>query len=146
MADLAVTEAQVVPSQVAGDIERGWAGAAIAVGDSVYKDSSTNTWKLAQGDATATCKEGRDCGIAICAAEASGQPVSVQVTGAITLGAGAAPALGQTYVVSAAVAGKIAVEGDIAGTNFTCILGIGSGTNALTMGPGGATKGPTAHA
>lgn len=145
MANIAVTEAQVVPSDVAGDIQRGIAGIAIAVGDSCYKDTAANTWKLADATALATLGEGDNCGIAVCAAEAALQHVSVQTRGTITLGAGAAPALGETYVVSA-TAGKIAPEVDLAGTQFNCFLGIGSGTNQLKMGDKGAVLGPTAHA
>lgn len=145
MADLAITEAQVLPSTTSGDVRWGIAGAAIAAGDAVYYDASANTWKLADASALATVKEGDACGIAVCAAEVAAQYVAVQTRGIITLGAGAGPTLGQTYVVSATT-GKIALESDIAGTEFTCILGVGSGTNALTMGARGAVLGQTAHA
>lgn len=144
MAGLTITEAQVVPD-TAGETRTGIAGAAITIGQSVYYDSSANTWKLADADALATVKEGFNVGIAISAAAAALQRVNVQVSGSPTLGAGAAPAAGTVFVVGL-TPGDISPVADLQAGDFACVLGVGSGTNQITMGANGAILGQTAHA
>lgn len=144
MAALTVTASQVIPD-TSGEIRNGIAGAAITAGKAVYKDTSANVWQLADADALATVKEGFDAGIAISTAEVANQRIAVQVSGSPTIGAGAAPAAGQTYVVGL-TAGDISLEADPVAGDFICILGVGSGTNQITMGANGAILGQTVHA
>lgn len=146
MVDLAITEAQVLPDTSSGSkILNGIAGEAIAAGESCYKDTAANTWKLADASAVATLGLGDKCGVAVSAAEVATQKIAVQTRGLPILGAGAAPAAGTTYVVSA-TAGGIAPEADLGAGEFPCILGSGAGTNGLQLGPGGAGLSETAHA
>lgn len=146
MADLSITEAQVLPDTSAGSkIVNGIAGAAIAAGEVVYLDTSTQTWKLTDSDAAATVAEGDHCGIAMNAAEVATQKIAVQTRGSPTLGAGASVAAGTIYVASQ-TAGGLAVVADILAGDFMCILGIGNGSNGIDMGPGGAMLASTAHA
>ena len=144
MAALTVTAAQVLPDTT-GETKTGIAGVAITAGQAVYYDSSANTWKLADADALATVKEGFNCGIAVSEAAAATQHITVQVSGSPTIGAGAAPAAGQTYAVHT-TAGGIGLESDPTTGDFLCILGVGSGTNQITLGANGTILGQTAHA
>jgi hypothetical protein len=56
----------------------------------------------------------------------------VQTAGPITIGAGAAPAVGTIYCLSA-TAGGIAPSADLATGNRTTILGVGAATNAIVL-------------
>lgn len=78
----ALTPANVAPGAKAR-LKRGTAGVAIGEGDSVYKDTVTNTIKLADADALATaqCK-----GIACHDADV-GQPITYQDGGPMTIAA-----------------------------------------------------------
>lgn len=146
MAAISITEAQVLPDNSAGSkIVSGIAGAAIAAGEAIYLDTSTQTWKLADADAAATVAEGDHCGIAMNAAEVATQKIAVQTRGSPTLGAGASIAAGTVYVVSP-TAGGIGPIADVLAGDFVCILGIGNGSNGIDMGPGGAMLASTAHA
>jgi hypothetical protein len=130
MADLSITATQVQPDTTSGVNNGYYAGATIAAGDVVYVDTSTSTWKLADtndgGQSTATI-----LGIALCGA-VSGQPVTVQVTGSPTLGAGAAPVVGTIYVLSA-TPGKIAPAADLATGWRTSIIGVGTTGNKIKL-------------
>lgn len=127
MADLTITAAQVLP--VSGyRSETRVAGATITAGQAVYRDSS-QTWQLADGDAALTAAA---AGIALNGASA-GQPCQVQTGGTITLGAGAAPVVGETYCASL-TAGGIAPDADILTGDFKTILGIGIGSDQVKLG------------
>lgn len=132
MADLSITASQVLaPTDGSGNFAQYIAGATITAGQSVYLDSATNTVKLA--DANASQAAAAAVGIATHAA-LSGQPVRVMGGrgGYITIGAGAAPAVGTIYVVSA-TAGGIAPHGDLATGAYTTILGVGASTNRIQL-------------
>lgn len=130
MADLTITASQVLaPTDGSGDFFQGIAGGTITAGQSCYLDSSTNTIKTA--DANASQASAAAKGIATHAA-LSGQPVRLQTGGYITLGAGAAPAVGTIYVVSG-TAGGIAPAADLATGFYTTVLGVGASSNRLYL-------------
>lgn len=131
MASLTITAAQVVLNS--GESIRGTAGATITAGASVYLDTTTNTWKLAQADGTAA-EAGQDgLGIALHGAS-SGQPLAIAGPGCdVTLGAGAAPAASAVYIVGA-TAGDIAAAADVSTTgNYRSVLCVGKGSNKVRV-------------
>src|SRR5712691_2331414 len=105
MSDLTITASQVVTDLTQpGTYEQGTAGQAVSAGEMVYTDSTTGNYLLTDAnDLSAVLADAR--GIALNTAAAN-QPLRIQRTGRITLGAGAAPVVGQFYIVSA-TAGKI---------------------------------------
>lgn len=130
MADLTITATQVLPVTDSTGIATGIAGATITAGQSLYLDATTSTLKLAQADGTAA--EAAVVGVSLHAASA-GQPISYATTGELTLGAGAAPANGTTYVVSAA-AGGICPNADIStSTHRKSLVGTGIGSNKIKL-------------
>lgn len=126
MADISITATDVVPGSNA-NTETGTAGVTITAGQTVYLDSTTNTIKLADANAssaTAACK-----GIALHGATA-GQPVTYQKGGSITLGT--VLTAGKIYV-NAATAGGIAPSADLTTGWRTTILGVALTTSVLGM-------------
>lgn len=118
MADLTVTAANVVPASDA-TIERNYnAGATVTAGQTVYLDTTTNTWKLA--DANASVLTAALGGVALHGA-AAGQPLAVITRGGYNPGATAV--VGMIYVLSA-TAGGIAPMGDAVTGWYTSILGV----------------------
>lgn len=130
MAALTVTVAEVL-GDYTGDIYTGIAGATITAGQSVYLDSTTSTVKLADADASAAAAAA--IGIALHAALA-GQPIRVQRTGDVTIGATAAMTVGTIYVV-AATAGGIApaADAEAASTWYVTPLGVAITAAKLRM-------------
>jgi hypothetical protein len=132
LADLSVTASQVLaPTDGSGNFINGIAGATITAGQPCYYDSATSTYKLA--DANASQSTAQAVGIATHAA-LTGQPIRLMGGrgGYLTLGAGAAPASGVIYVVSA-TAGGIAPAADLATGHYTTILGVGASSNRLQV-------------
>lgn len=125
MADVSVTATSVA---VASDtvIERGFAGATITAGQTVYL-SSSGTWLLADANASATTANVQ--GIALNGA-ASGQPVAVAVGG--SLNPGFTVTVGAVYVLSA-TAGGIAPVADLATGWYTGIVGVGITSSNLRL-------------
>lgn len=134
MAALSVTAAEVL-ADFAGDIYTGIAGGTLTAGMSVYLDASTNTIKGADADASAAAAAA--IGIALHAALA-GQPIRVQRSGDITIGATAAMTAGLIYVVGA-TAGDIAPSADLtaASTWYATVLGVAISASKLRMPSGG---------
>lgn len=125
MADLTITAASVVAGAGAV-IEHGFAGATVTAGQVVYLDSVTNTYRLADCDnASSAVRTVR--GIALHAA-ASGQPLAVQTSGAITIGA--TVAAGVVYCVSD-VAGAIRPVADQGSGDYTSLVGVGLTTSII---------------
>jgi hypothetical protein len=125
MADLTITAANVAPST--GAVTRyGTAGETITAGQSVYLDSVSGKYKKADADAEATAEA---VGIAL-TGSSDGQPIAVQYSGRITMGA--TVAVGQIYVVST-TAGGVAVYGDLASGDYVTILGVGATTGAIDL-------------
>lgn len=127
--DLTITVANIVP--VAGyDAETGFlAGATITRGQTVYLDSSTSTWKLADCDLSAAAAGSAAIGISLSDAVAT-QPMIVQKAG--DLGFGAILTVGQVYCVSA-TAGGICPYSDLTTNGRVTILGVASTSSNLKM-------------
>jgi hypothetical protein len=130
MANLTITATQVQPDTT-GVLVSGIAGETITAGQVCYEDPDDNyEFKLADCDnASSTVRTVR--GIAVNGATA-GQPVRLQVSGDLTLGAGAAPVLGTIYCLSN-TAGAIMPAADLSTGEYTHILGVGYTGNKLRM-------------
>lgn len=124
MADLTITNTNVVPDAENINVQQVIAGEVIDAGEMVYLDSTdANKAKLAEaGDTQAKANV---LGMALSDAVAAGQKFLVAKTGSeIAIGTGAA---GQVYVLST-TAGKIALESDIGSGNYLTIIGYGTAT------------------
>ena len=128
MADLTITAANVAKGTNARDTSSYLAGAAITAGQSVYLDTATSTIKLADADALASSDA---FGIALNSA-ASGQPITVQRSGNITIGA--TVAVGVAYYVST-TPGGICLESDLATGDFPHFLGFATSTTVIALNP-----------
>lgn len=129
MADLTITPANVVKGAGAALDSTKVAGETVTAGKAVYLKSSDNKWWLAQADGTA--EEATFGGIALHAASAN-QPLAVQTSGEITIGATAG--VGTVYVVSA-TAGGIAPLADLVSTNKLSIIGYGKTAALVVIDP-----------
>ena len=127
MADIAVTATSVAPIAQSTQIEYGTAGAAITAGQSVYYDSSSQTYKLADANASATTAVVK--GIALNGA-ASGQPLAVATGG--TINPGFTGTVGQV-VVQSGTAGGLAPAGDLTTGWYTSIIGVVTAASVLTL-------------
>ena len=131
MADLAITATQVLKSTGAV-IQNVTAGATVTAGQTVYKDVSVGTYKLAQCDGTS--EEATCAGIALHAAT-SGQPLQIQSGGTIIIGAAASVVEGMVYTLSD-TAGGIAPHTDAddpISTEYATVLGVGDGSSGIVM-------------
>lgn len=128
MADTSITASAVVPS-AAAVIEKGIAGATIAAGETVYRDSTTALFQLADGnDATKMPVKG----IAVNSASA-GQPLSVvKEDPALTIGTHGV-ALG-TPLFQSPNAGKVCPFADLAAGNLTTPLMVVRSTTTVAFG------------
>ncbi|MET4174780.1 hypothetical protein ABIB99_005886 [Bradyrhizobium sp. LA6.1] len=126
MADLSITAANVLPG--AGAVtEDGLAGATITAGQAVYRDTD-NSYKLADADAaSALIRTAR--GIALNGA-AAGQPLKIQKSGEITIGATLTG--GTTYYLSGA-AGGICPLADVGTGEYFHIVGIAKSTTVMLL-------------
>jgi hypothetical protein len=134
MTDLAITATQVQGDQNLQYQKQGISTVTITPGQVLYYDSSDGKLKLA----SATAGGGADpstpsiaVGISV-NSTSPGQVVTYQYDGEITLGAGAAPAVGTVYCLSA-TAGGIAPVADLASGKYMTILGIGKTGNKLDL-------------
>jgi hypothetical protein len=128
MANLVITAANVVPGSGAV-IVQGTAGATITQGQSVYLDTiTTGKWLLA-GDKAATAQGRVATGIALNSAT-TGQPIDVQKSGLITIGA--TLVAGVAYYLSA-TAVAIAPVADLAAGDYPCLLGMATSTTVLNL-------------
>lgn len=126
MADVIVTAAEVLPASDTVQ-ELGTLGATVTAGQTVYFDSTTSTYKLADANAssaTATVK-----GIALTGGS-SGQKVVVATGG--SLDPGFTVGVGSVYVQSA-TAGGIAPVADLATGHRTSIIGVGLSASSLHL-------------
>lgn len=127
MADLVITAANVIAGTGARK-EHGTAGATITAGQSVYLDSATNSYKLADCD-SATAAVRSAAGIALHAAS-SGQPLSVHTRGPITIGATVTQ--GVAYYLSA-TPGGICPVADLGSGDYPTILGIATSASVIEI-------------
>lgn len=125
MADISITAGNVVPSATASTVH-GTAGATITAGQTVYLDTTTNTYKLCDADvaASAVC-----AGIALHGASA-GQPLTILTDGQITIGA--TVVRGTAYYVSLN-AGGICPVADISTGDYVSLVGIADSTTTILV-------------
>lgn len=128
MADYAITASQVLPD-TAGEIVWGILGATVTAGQSLYLDSMTNTYKLADTDSTAAVAAMR--GVALTGGS-TGQPVALQKTGTPTLGAAATITAGAIILLSDTPGGLRPVA-DIDSGDIVVIAGVGTATNKMVI-------------
>lgn len=127
MADLTITAASVVAGAGA-KIVNGTAGASITAGQTVYLDTATGTYKLADCDsATAAARSPK--GIAL-HASASGQPLAVATKGKVTIGA--ALTAGVAYYLSG-TPGGICPVADLSTGDYPTIVGIATSSSVLDV-------------
>jgi hypothetical protein len=128
MVDLVVTPANVVAGTNA-KVEHGIAGATIAAGQTVYKDSATKRYLLADAD-SATPDARFSLGVALNGA-ANGQPLAI-VTGG-NVNPGAVVAVGTVYVQSD-TPGGIMPAADLETGDYVTILGVGTTASNIALG------------
>ncbi len=126
MADVSITATSVAPGTDTQYMD-GFLGASVTAGQVVYLDTATNTFKLADANASSTTANA--AGIAMNGG-ASGQPVKVAVAGTIT--AGGTLTTGSVYVLSA-TAGGIAPVADLASGHYPVIVGIATSAALLKL-------------
>jgi len=123
MANLAITASQV--NQIDGGQFDGTAGETVTAGQVVYLKASDNRLWLATANASSVVALATVKGIALHGASA-GQPLRIQTSGTIEVGAAATVVVGKTYVLSA-TAGAICPDADISTTAYyKSILGVGT--------------------
>jgi len=126
MSDLSVTPANVVAAAGAS-VQYGTAGATITAGQLVYKDSADGRIKLARANVAGTAEL---VGVSQNGA-ANGQPISYIVGG--DYNPGATVTVGTVYDLSAAAAGGVAPEADLATTNRVSVFGVGTTTSNIKI-------------
>jgi hypothetical protein len=127
MVDITITAANVVAGANAL-IERGTAGATITAGQEVYKESSSGKFKLADSNG-ASAEIRTPYGTALNGAS-DGQPLAVQKTGDITIGA--ALTAGLAYYLSD-TPGGICPVADIGAGEYVAIVGVAKSTTVLDL-------------
>jgi hypothetical protein len=125
MAVLTITAANVAKG-ARTNTKSGTAGAAITQGQPVYIDAATDTLFPADADVLASAAV---VGIALNAAS-TGQPVTYQTSGPITIGA--TVVTGTAYYAST-TAGGICLESDLASGDFATFLGFATSTTVITL-------------
>ena len=129
MADLTITAANVLAG-ANSVVESGVAGATITQGNTLYFDTTTNKWKLADNDdATVLVRMSGKGGIALNAAS-DGQPLSVLRAGNVVIGA--TLTAGTAYYLSANP-GKICPVGDLVTGKTVVLIGIATSTTNLNV-------------
>lgn len=127
MAALTQTAANVVKGTGA-KTQAGFYGGTITAGMPVYADGAdSNKIKAARANASGTSVV---AGIALNGGS-NNQPADYQYDGQINLGA--TLAVGETYVVSDAVAGQIVPIGDLGSGDYVAILGVAISTSLLDL-------------
>lgn len=127
MADITITPANVIAGSNAS-LATGTAGEAITAGKAVYLSSATKKWMLADSDsATAEAKQAK--GIALNGASLN-QPIAVQTSGDITIGA--TLVAGTAYYLSE-TAGGIQPSADLASPESVCLIGHAKSTSVLAI-------------
>ncbi len=125
MTDLSITAANVASGSNA-TTRSGRAGATVTAGQLVYLDTASGTFKLSDADATGAKQV---TGIALNGA-ASGQPLTVQTGGDITIGATLTP--GASYWLSG-TPGGVAPEADLGSGEQVILVGLAKSASVLTL-------------
>ncbi len=127
MADITITAANVVSGSPAR-VAKGTAGATLTAGQVVYLDTATSSYKLADNN-SATAAVRSPTGIALNAA-ATGQPVSVHMSGPLTIGATVTG--GVAYYLSD-TPGGICPVADLTTGEYPTIIGIATSASVLDV-------------
>lgn len=128
MADLSITAASVVPGSDAKTVQ-GIAGETITQGMAVTKLSTTGKWMKADADhATAELQVAQ--GIALTGSSLN-QPIVVQKSGEITIGATVTPGLG--YFLSGLAAGGICLVADVGSGEEVCQIGLATSATEIAI-------------
>jgi hypothetical protein len=128
MADISITAGNVVPGSGAEVDRNGIAGATITAGKVVYKDGATGKYLLADDD-SATDSARRPTGIALNGASLN-QPLAVQKSGLVTLGATLTPGL--DYYLSD-TAGGICPRADLVTPQTVVLIGLATSATVLDI-------------
>jgi hypothetical protein len=127
MADLTITAANVVAGANSSAVT-GVSGETIAAGKSVYLNSTTKKWMLADSN-SATAEARKATGIALNGASLN-QPIAVHKLGDITIGA--ALTAGTAYYLSD-TPGGICPLADVGSGEYVCLLGLAKSTSVLSV-------------
>jgi len=127
MTDIAITSTSVLKGSGAST-EIGTAGAAITAGQLLYKDTSADTWKLADAN-SGTAAARSPGGIALNGA-ASGQPLLVLTGGNITIGGTVVPG---TFYIASATSGGIAPAADATTGWYPALVGVGISATVIKV-------------
>ena len=128
MADLTITASQVVPG-VNATYHDAVSAVAITAGQTCYLNTSG---QAALGDADLSAAAAVTKGVAVNSAPGVGQWVRLQIGGTLTLGAGAAPVSGVTYVQSDTAGGLMPIA-DLDTGDYVTIVGVGGAANTIKM-------------
>lgn len=129
MAALTVTAANVIAGSTAKKTT-GIAGTTITAGQCVYLDAATGKYLLTDAD-SATVAARTVTGIALHGSLLN-QPLTIQTSGDITIGATVAPGVGY---YSSATAGGIAPVADNTTGVYPTFLGFGTSTTVIQLAP-----------
>lgn len=127
MADLTITAASVLAGANAVKKD-GVAGETITAGKAVYLASATKKWMLADSN-SGTAEARKAGGIALNGA-ALNQPLAVQISGDITIGA--TLTAGTAYYLSD-TAGGVCPLADVGSGEYICQLGLAKSTSVLAL-------------
>lgn len=127
MTDLSVTAANVVPGTDARQ-EVGVAGETITAGQALYKSSTTGKWMKADSN-SATAEAQAATAIALTGSSLN-QPIVVQTSGTITIGA--TMTAGIQYYLSD-TAGGICPVADIGSGEYVDLVGLSTSTTVMTL-------------
>lgn len=131
MADVSITASAVVPS-AAAQRTQGIAGATIAAGQLVYKDTGdSNKFKTVDSD-SATVLARTPTGIAINSASA-GQPINVCTSDPDLVIGTHSQALG-TVLLASDTAGGIMPDADVETGDYVTVVGIAKTTTTIAFG------------
>lgn len=130
MADVSITSADVLGvTDVSQSIKT--AGGAITAGMLVYeKRDADGVRRVYAAQATGT-DEAKLVGVAMDTTGAADQPIVIATRGIIDIGGTLLP--GTAYVVSAANAGGVAPDSDLATGNFISLLGVALTSNNIIL-------------
>lgn len=127
MVDLVITAGSVVAG--ASSVKKnGIAGETITAGKVVYLSSTTNKWMLADSNSV-TAEARQAVGIALNGASLN-QPVTVQSSGDVTIGA--ALTAGTAYYLSD-TPGGICPLADVGAGEYVCQIGLAKSTTVLSV-------------
>lgn len=127
MTDLSVTAANVVPGTDARQ-EVGVAGETITAGQALYKSSTTGKWMKA--DSNSATAEARAATAIALTGSSLNQPIVVQTSGTITIGA--TMTAGIQYYLSD-TPGGICPVADIGSGEYVDLVGLSTSTTVMTL-------------